>query len=323
MTGFDISSFTAASTLPKKIISNESIIKLVKEHTIRPIHVQLNPTNVCPLHCSFCSCDKRNKKDVMDLDLAKQIINEFHIMGTEAITITGGGDPLAYPHINELIDYITKKHIDIGLVTNGVLFNKLKMESLKKLTWCRISVSDEQKLNKEHLTPLMEAKIDWAFSYVLTDNDNLGNLLNCIIYANKYNFSHIRIVDNILSNKASNIDKVQDFISYNDVNDCRVIYQGRKNYTKGHKRCLISLLKPNIDPLGNWLPCCGIQYAQKKPSYDFTKEFVMSTADDMYQVYAQQKYFDGSRCVKCYYSDYNNILNLLWDSGKLMHQKFI
>lgn len=319
----DVSSYTAASTLPKKLLIDKNICESIKNHNIKPIHIQLNPTNKCPLTCSFCSCKNRDKKAVMSIEDARNLIDDYHILGTKAVTITGGGDPLAYPHLKELLEHIKSKNMVIGLVTNGILFNKIDLNILKNLTWCRISVSDEQILPKEVLDRVIQQPVEWAFSYVLSNPEDITNLLNCIQYANDNNFTHVRLVDNILTEESNNMDKVKKAIRDKGIDDKLVIYQGRKKYSHGHKRCFISLLKPNIDPEGNMLPCCGIQYAFDNPAYNFEKEAIMNKGLTTLEIYEKQLYFDGSKCVKCYYSDYNELMNMLWDADKVCHKEFV
>ena len=105
------------------------------------------------------------------------------------------------------------------------------------------------------------------------------------------------------------------------VKDKLVIYQGRKDYVKGHKKCLISLLKPVVSPDGKLYPCCGVQYALINTSKDYEKSMCMGDAKDIDKLYKEQKCFDGRFCVRCYYSSYNHALNIL--VSELQHGEFI
>lgn len=316
------SSFTSASTLPIKILTSPEIIHDTVSHNIRPIHVQLNPTNKCNLNCSYCSCKNRNDS-ILSISEACDIIDKFKHLGTKAVTITGGGEPLSYPHLRELIHYIKKNEMVVGLTTNGLLFNSIDKDLLNMITWCRISVSDEQILKESIIDQVLNDITDFAFSYVLNKDDtNYTNLIKCINYANHNKFTHIRIVEDILG-EMNKIEQVKMFLQEMQVDDSLVIYQGRKTYTKGHNRCLVSLLKPNIDADGQMLPCCGVQYAKKEKTYDFDHSMVMNLDESIEDIYHNQRYFYGSQCDVCYYTDYNNILNILWDSDKLQHKHFV
>jgi len=319
------SSYTAASTIPAKLFCNKDLFEGITNRKIMPVHIQINPTNKCPLNCSFCSCANRNKNIELDYDFLKCLTIDFMLMGTKAVTITGGGDPLAYPYISHYIKFLNDNEIKIGFVTNGVLFKEIDAEFFKYITWCRVSLSDEYNLLTPKLDRIVkEAPVDWSFSYVINPTTDINKVAKAIEFANKNKFTHVRLVDDILDEISPS--KVQEFKNQIPklVDDHLVIYQGRKTYTRGHKRCLISLLKPNIGPDGLLYPCCGIQYAKDIPSLDLNpKDSMDNPSSSITEVWKSQRYYDGSTCKKCYYSDYNNILNIMWDSSNLNHKEFI
>ncbi len=324
----NLNSFQCASSFPSKIVSNPDLIEAIKKHEIYPIHVQLNPTNYCPLNCSFCSCSKRDKSSYVPFDKMIELVKTLKRMKCKAVTISGGGEPLAYPHINELIDLLDENEIRIGLVTNAVLANNLKEEQLRKITWCRISLSTVGIFHKEKYDFISRCpEVDMAFSLVLYDfdiNRDLDKVKEAINYTNEHNYTHIRIVNDIINveNNDDFVTQVKDALQ-GQIDDSRVIYQSRGKYTSGAKRCLWSLLRPVLDATGSILPCCGVQYATNPPSFNFTEEFKMSTFDTFEQDWKDQKFFDGSVCSKCYYSSQNDLLNTIWDSNDLTHYDFV
>ncbi len=320
------SSYTAASTIPAKLFCDESILGNVKAHSIKPYHVQVNPANSCPLSCGFCSCANREKDIEIDYDKLREISKKLILLGARAFTITGGGDPLAYSKLSDYVEWLSACNMQVSLVTNGVLFGEQKDTSfIDKLTWCRISLSDERSLRECEILPVIaenKKAVDFSFSYVVTTG-RLDRITAAIEFANKHEFSHVRIVDDIIGGYSTTLDRIKNLIIESGIDCSRVIWQGRKNYTRGHKRCLISLLKPNIDVYGNVVPCCGVQYASSPPMLDYTRAFRVCDDKGIEKAYQEQRYFDGSICERCYYSDYNNILNAAWDSNELKHEKFV
>ena len=326
----NISDYTSANAAPIKISSNGAIIDSVVNHEIVPYHIQINPTNRCNYRCSFCSCDKRDKKLELKWSDCKHIINKFNDLGTEAVTITGGGEPLVYPHINDLVDYCYGLGWDVGLVTNGWFLgrhegdrrSRLATEAVRRLTWCRISISNERTPKWPQLEKIVKQcpEVDWAFSYVVTTTNDLSNLEECIKFANDHDFTHVRVVDDIVQG-AELTPLIVKKLEKNGVDDSKVIYQGRKFYDKGHDRCLLSLLKPNIGPDGYIYPCCGIQYAKDPPSLDFNKDDSMG--EHILSIWDEQRYYDGSVCKRCYYNEYNQYLNEMWENSKIKHKKFV
>ena len=134
-------SFSSANTFPMKILLNHEIIHSALVHKKIPsIHLQLNPTNRCNFNCLMCSCSERQKYLELELEDIDKIISSMFKFGLKAVTITGGGEPLMHPEINEIINMFHSKGVEIGIVTNGSLLNSV--DTLDKVTWVRISASD-------------------------------------------------------------------------------------------------------------------------------------------------------------------------------------
>ncbi len=187
--------YTAASTFPAKLLHQE----VIKDKKIIPLHLQLSPTNVCNLNCDFCSCSDRDKKKQLSFEQVKYILDVCAERGTRAITITGGGEPLMHPKINEIIEHGTKfiLEIEVGLVTNGILLDKLKHHD--NLIWCRISSDDNRTpaYDKIEQALLINPQTDWAVSYVVTKEPNYKIMKELINFANENNFTHVRLVSDL------------------------------------------------------------------------------------------------------------------------------
>jgi len=299
-------SFTAADVqIPAKVLQDIKLVESVVKNKRIPLrHLQLCPTNKCNLNCKFCSCADRDISLMLSYSQIMNILIQASEVGCESVTITGGGEPLLHPRINDIIDSCYNLGIKVGLVTNGIALEKLD----RKVDWCRISVDstrdfDELKHDIRHTIELFH-DIDWAFSYVLYES--VGGLPGVVEFANSYNFTHVRVVSDILS---PNDDIMLDAKKLLEGIDERVIYQARSNPTRGAEKCWISLLKPTVGADGEIYPCCGVQYALNDSKRDFTGRMSMGT--DIKDINEGQKVFNGSICDKCYYSGYNQTLDLL------------
>jgi MoaA/NifB/PqqE/SkfB family radical SAM enzyme len=319
----DRAAFTAASgAFPFKILKIKSLINNVLDNDrIIPVHLQLNPTNRCNLKCSFCSCSERDKKLELSLEQIELILKRFASLGCKAVTVTGGGEPLLHD-IGSIVELSLKYGIELGLVTNGLLLNNVPDDAINKMTWVRVSVSSESELNR--LMSNVEAKVhchtDWSFSYVITKNPSISAIIRVLELAEKWRFTHVRIVNDIL-HPVTDLAALRNHVLAKGVMDRLAIWQDRQRYSSGVKRCLISLLKPVIAADGRIYPCCGTQYAESTPSRDYGKGMVMGTLEEIDKIWFDQKHFDGSGCVKCYYDHYNSALSALVDPIK--HAKFV
>jgi organic radical activating enzyme len=247
----------------------------------------------------------------------------FRVLGCRAVTITGGGEPLLHPDIQKIIPYIAKYlGIEVGLVTNGMLLNKFSPQLWDNVLWCRISNDDSRPLTQEYIKVLeegleMSPRVDWAFSHVVSKEPNMDVISDVVEFANRHNFTHIRLVSDLLDlEHVRPMLEIKEELRKRGVDDKLVVYQERKNYEIGTSKCLISLLKPTVGADGNLYPCCGIQYASPNPTRDFKDEegrMVMgkATPAEIGEIWRACHPFDGSVCAVCYYGEYNRSLALM------------
>ena len=217
-----LSSFQSADTFPAKLLLCDGVREL------KPVHVQWNPTNQCNMNCRFCACSNRDKEQEMDLTTGLDVINKLIDLDCEAVTITGGGEPLCYGALPVMIDKFHRWGVEVGLVTNGLLLDRLSSATWDKITWCRISHSDERGAPPAYWDMLREVtqenQVDWAFSYVVTDSPDLAEVTKVVELANECEFTHVRIVSDILNAYNVVLDGVRERLRGIDG---RVIYQPR------------------------------------------------------------------------------------------------
>lgn len=328
-------SFSSANTFPMKILLNQEIIHSTLVHKKIPsIHLQLNPTNRCNFNCLMCSCSERQRDLELGLEDIDKIITSMFKYGLKAVTITGGGEPLMHPEINEIINMFHSRNIKIGIVTNGSLLDRVN--TLDKVTWVRISASDYLKNQLKEIdttinrllhdlenTVCVFKNVDWSFSYVIGKDPDIHLIEKLIKKANDFEFTHFRLVNDIfIADKLKEqMNFVRNYMKSNYIDDSLVNYQDRSEWTTGYNPCYISLLKPVIGADGYIYPCCGTQYALEEPSRDYEELMRMGNIGDIEDVLLNQRFFDGSICRKCYYGNYNRVLGVL--TNGLKHKEFV
>ena len=310
-----MASFVSADTIPIKLFYHPEVSKFV------PLHIQWLPTNACNLNCPQCSCANRDKSLQMSTLEALKVIKEFAARGCKAVTITGGGEPLMHPGIEDMIDAFHHYGIKIGLVTNGLKLENISTYAIEKLTWCRISSMDHRSFDSDYASMLKEVtrcNVAWAFSHVVTDSPNMKTIKRLVNFANANDFTHMRLVFNLLSPEKADasFSKIRQELKGID---SLVIYQAR-NSPKPCSSCLIGYVKPLIAPDFKVYLCCGVQYALKEKSLDLPDELCMGSALDLDSIYENIKPF-STKCVTCYYTAYNDILSSMYDG--IEHKEFI
>jgi organic radical activating enzyme len=306
-------SYTAANSLPTKLIRNDFILKNILERKrIIPYHVQFIPTNACNLDCPFCSCSKEDRSLFIDEDLLYKLVLKMKQCGTEAVTITGGGEPLLYPWFNEMIRAFETVGIKMGMVSNGLLLYQMDGAILNKLTWCRISHGDHRPFTDAYEKKLAKVvkhtpKVDWAFSHVVGKHPNEEAISKIIEFSNRHDFTHVRLVTDILD-KEVDIECIKKKIKRSGIDDSKVIYQGRSNYERGMD-CYIGFLKPIIHADGKVYLCCGVQYSIDGEHKAMNPKLSLGEAIELEKIIDRSsKPFDGRICDVCYYGDYNRVL---------------
>lgn len=108
-----------------------------------PVTLELDPTNECIHNCIWCidAVHRHDSKQAsLPGDLALQIISDAKVMGVRSLVIKGGGEPLIYPHITELLTQARRVGLEVGVITNGEMIIDLKDVLLETCSWIRISL---------------------------------------------------------------------------------------------------------------------------------------------------------------------------------------
>lgn len=320
-------SFTAADTLPLKLLKDEGVIRSINRNKIiPPVHIQFMPTNKCNLNCPFCSCVNEDRSLEMSLPDAKRIIDICKDLGTRAATITGGGSPCLHPKISEIIAYFVESGIEVGLVDNGLALDKIDFHTLNKVTWCRISHADFRQFSSAYETKLRKEilnapGVDWAFSYVVSKTPNLEGIIRAINFANDNKFTHVRLVADLFTPDEIDLGTVKQILRTRQVNDDKVIYQNRDVPSRGGD-CYICYLKPVISADCKVYNCCGAQYYLKDAPKRMPNELCLGSAFDLKKIIMNSHMpANGHVCEKCYYKNYNDYLGAMMLN--LQHVNFL
>ena len=135
----------------KIVWHHDKLDSLRKGIVTAPICVRIKPTNRCDHRCFYCSYDPDveetnilsygfNRNDEIPFEKMMEILDDFKEMGVKGITFSGGGEPLIYPRIEEVLKKTIQNGIDLSIITNGQKLEGKKAEYLYNAKWVRISL---------------------------------------------------------------------------------------------------------------------------------------------------------------------------------------
>lgn len=132
----------------KFMLFPEHVRALQEQRVIAPVHIRIKPMNHCNHDCWYCAYRVSNLQLGEDIDLkdripeAKmfEIVDDVIAMGVKAITFSGGGEPLLYKPLPEVIRRLAQAGIRVASLTNGVnLKGRMADAFAEHGTWVRIS----------------------------------------------------------------------------------------------------------------------------------------------------------------------------------------
>ncbi|MBQ9360518.1 MAG: radical SAM protein [Lachnospiraceae bacterium] len=132
-----------------KVFYHQDVLQhLLRGERCNPVYIRIKPTNKCNHNCSYCHYknayldlnDDYNLSDEIPRDKMLEIVSDISDMGVKAVTFSGGGEPLLYPHFEETMERVLEAGIDLSIITNGSLLSGRRAELLAKAKWVRISI---------------------------------------------------------------------------------------------------------------------------------------------------------------------------------------
>ena len=91
--------------------------------------IYIEITNYCNLACSFCSRDKRDKKE-MSVSEFRDVIDKVKDY-TDSIYLHVKGEPLLHSKLDEILNICDENNMNVRITTNGTLLSKRKELLLK------------------------------------------------------------------------------------------------------------------------------------------------------------------------------------------------
>ena len=133
-----------------------------------PILVHIIPMRRCNLDCGYCNEYDDVSKPV-PLEEMKTRLDLLAKMGTSMITISGG-EPLMHPDLDEVIRHIRRRRMYAGMITNGFLLSKERIQRLNEagLEYLQISIDNvvPDEISRKSLKTL-DVRLEWLSQFAI------------------------------------------------------------------------------------------------------------------------------------------------------------
>lgn len=118
-----------------------------------PIHVRIEPTEVCNFKCSFCYWHDDDRRATLpffdftgkrrsDLPRMLKLVDELAEMGTKAISFTGAGEPLLFLGMEQVLYKIKERGMQFGITSNMAMpISDGLISALAGASWVRWSIN--------------------------------------------------------------------------------------------------------------------------------------------------------------------------------------
>lgn len=167
-------------------------------------HAYIELTKKCNLKCEFCYNNSGNKDYELNIDNVKSLIKHLkNNYRTNEISLSGG-EPCLYTNVKELVEFINDEKIDITLVTNGTLLNKINPDILSIIKNIQISLEGKKESNDALRGKGVFDLIHKSVCYLLMNN--LINKVRIRTTLNKINKNDIEyLINYCINNKIKKI----------------------------------------------------------------------------------------------------------------------
>ncbi|MBV8536804.1 MAG: radical SAM protein [Alphaproteobacteria bacterium] len=114
-----------------------------------PVHVRIKPINRCNHSCWFCAYradgldlgDQMDDRDRIPDGKMFEIVRDLVRIGVRAVTFSGGGEPLLYKKLPEIIEMLGRGGVRVGALSNGSNLQGSMADAFARYgTWLRVSI---------------------------------------------------------------------------------------------------------------------------------------------------------------------------------------
>lgn len=148
-------------------------------------------TNQCNINCKYCyNKNLYNETKEMKKDLFHYIIDLAKDNGVKNIFLTGG-EPTLHMSLEDMINYCSKKGLNVSITTNGKVLDEKRILDLEKVGLNGIAFSLDSLSNEGHNHVRLGSNYKDVWEKVLYTKNKTNMNVNIICVINKNNIKKI------------------------------------------------------------------------------------------------------------------------------------
>lgn len=288
-----------------KLIHHTEVIERLKVKRALPVSLQMAPTSECNLKCVFCSNVNRTKHESLEADQVEALLTSLSTLGLRTVEWTGGGDPLLWEPLEDVMALAEDLGLEQGLITNGVALKNFGSDFFAKLMWVRVSLNCLDYLPNIEIPDMPHSTL--GFSYVINERTPSNIFAKLQKYVEEYEPTYVRIVPNcqIELEKKAQTDRV-----YSDIVEGLghpFIYQ-RKDFGTP-EFCWWGYLKPFVLHDGWMYPCSSV-VLNNNAERSFHSKYRMCRIEKIPSIYENELIpFPTKYCDRCVFERQNKLVD--------------
>lgn len=292
------------------------------------ISTHISPTSICNLSCSYCSVKKRNRNFTIELDIIKDYVTKLKTRGLKAVILTGGGEPTIYPHFNELVRWLKEEQkLDIGLITNGTISEKVNDESWKSFSWIRVSINDFHNWETRIKIPSEKVNKDCVIgASFIYSGQNIETFKKVAKVARSFDAKYIRLLPDCLFSQEGLLKehkKLEKIIK--ELNEPLFFHQFKIHGTPKDNICHQSYFRPYLSEVdgGTVYPCDSIVLNDNVEN--FARKWQLCKAGEVLDYLdgkIKAKFNPQKDCTGCVFTDNVDMLGGWQKTGKGRFDEF-
>ena len=284
-----------------KFLKHGDHLMAMQAGPVWPLHLAILCTSRCQLDCPFCVVKRREKGKDLDFAVFREVAGQLRSHGGRAIQFSGG-DPFAWPHIDEALKYCHEVDIRVGVQSNGLEAHK-HVQALATAKWMRVSVYTQEQMARLRLDGLPKS-LHLSLSTVWHAGSTPEFLKQFRDYALSVGACHARVVQDLNDRDSEHAALAPDLVRELGA---PLVFVRRADQPTHF--CAIAWWKAAMDWDGN-LYSCGCIAAQDRGGR-LPKNLRICHATGMQEFFDKQRPHDlGHRCYPCSYWEQNELMRV-------------